>query len=227
MLTLVDLGHKPRSSCYLIEIDLYQDSEHKPVYILIDTPIEQSDLLDFIPNNVPNGFYYHNGTKRKYQNSTNWKLDESGKQWIIGNKRFKNSPFYATVPFDTVNIKRKSQHHQDRKKNSNPRKRQYPFKDDKDDQPLEHNPKLLNQNKIFIDIILISNHQSIAGLPHLFQKKRQNTKNNFLESLLSTNPITINDIQSDKTCLTKQRMKTITIEIIVRNFMSGHCKIYN
>lgn len=232
MLTLVDLGHKPRSSCYLIEIDLYQHSEHKPIYILIDTPIEQSDLLDFIPNNVPNGFYFHNTVKQQYQNKTNWKLDESGKQWIIGNKRFKNSPFYATVPFDNVNIKRNK--HYDRKKNNtnlNSRKRQFPFNDDKNeqkDQQSQHQPNLINKDKIFIDIILISNHQSIAGLPHLFWKKDQKMKNNLLDSLLSTDPITINDIMSDKDMFdsnndhNNSNNNNNKIEI----FMSGHCEIY-
>eukprot|EP01083_Nonionella_stella_P108631 316115_1 len=162
MLTIVDLGHKPRSSCYLIELELYPHSEHKPLRILVDAPIEISDILDFVPNQIPSTLHF--GSNQSQQNKTNWKLDESGKQWIIGNKRFINAPFYFTVPFQTTLIKDKSQSNAmdiDRKnsKNTNTKKRKFLSDDDPDHRlPL---PSLFTQNQVLVDIVLISNHESI------------------------------------------------------------------
>ena len=246
MLTIIDLGHKPQSSCYLIEIELYPHSEHKPIYILIDTPIEQNDLLDFIPNNVPNGFYFNTSTKQKYQNKTNWKLDDSGKQWMINNKKFKNSPFYATVPFKNVNIKNKSNFKSKDKKdrktlntNINSKKRQYPFEYDHQNHNNnnQHNknkstkPTILSKNKVFIDIVLISNHQSMLGLPYLFKQNHDNHHDeNQMESLLSTDPITFDDIinqadNDDDDSKMEQKDDNDNYDSI-EIFMSHHCKIY-
>eukprot|EP01084_Bolivina_argentea_P030333 56229_1 len=158
MITIIDLGHKPRSSCYLIELDLYGDNNHKPLHIMVDAPIEISDILDFVPNEI-----YFN-TKQQC-NKPNWKLDESGKQWIIGNKPFKNSPFYFTVPFKKTVI----QSNKDTQNPNNTNKKRKLFTNGNNNNTKI--PSAFLQNKIFVDIILISNHESILGLPYLFKSK--------------------------------------------------------
>ena len=110
-------------------------------------------------------------------------------------------------------------------------------------------PSTLTQRRVFVDFVLISNHYSILGLPYLTDTasatKEQCSLNDHLsnmhcashreelmDSLLSTEPITMHDIAANLESKESQRREDRqsehsdddekSIEIV----LSSHCKIY-
>ena len=223
MLTIVDLGHKPSSCCYLIELDVYPRSDHKAFRILVDAPIEMNEILDFVPNGMPSSLRFGSQHKAK------WKRDESGKDWLFGNKRFKASPFYFSAPFKETKIKKQDESSANCKPPESTKRK------------LSSSPQcaLFDEGEVFVDIVLISNHESILALPFLIDEcehslyddfenmdNEQNMRN-LLDSLLSTEPVSAKHIlQSDADCNKKEKKskKMGTDSICIR--MAPHCKIY-